>query len=384
VILSLPTAALANVGTPLMWTSAIHLVFANAFIGIIEGLVLVWLFRIPVTPAIGLMILANYFSTWVGYFCVIELICAEVQFDLYNAWQWIGAMALIAYILTVQLEWPFVVILLWKSDHWIRNSVLGNLVVQTASYTGLFLIYWNCSGTSLYTEAKIVSIREISLPQNVTVAFISDDHANVDRIDLGSGRRELIHEREPADRNQFLAFEIGTSRNSQRQLVVYRNLDSGNEIEVVKKLAVFSEENIPRACNGEDPTGRSGAWRGVGDALRLGEMESDWTFKCGFWPVEGLSGVNSRTNARIRLSLETPIVGWEVRHVTQLPNDLVLFQLGERQICLFDPETRRVALLAYGRSPVAFLKSEQSSDVPPNRMPTEAGATDETISSSGR
>ena len=41
----LPSMASANAGTPLMWASMLHLVFGNAIIGLIEGLILA---RLPI------------------------------------------------------------------------------------------------------------------------------------------------------------------------------------------------------------------------------------------------------------------------------------------------------------------------------------------------
>ena len=40
VLLCLPTTALANAGTPLMWAAPIHLILGNAIIGVLEGLTL--------------------------------------------------------------------------------------------------------------------------------------------------------------------------------------------------------------------------------------------------------------------------------------------------------------------------------------------------------
>ncbi len=45
VLLSMPSVALANVGTPLMWATMLHLAFGNAFIGILEGGLLTWFQR---------------------------------------------------------------------------------------------------------------------------------------------------------------------------------------------------------------------------------------------------------------------------------------------------------------------------------------------------
>jgi hypothetical protein len=41
-----PRLASANVGTPLMWAGGLHLVFGNALIGLIEGLLLARFWRV--------------------------------------------------------------------------------------------------------------------------------------------------------------------------------------------------------------------------------------------------------------------------------------------------------------------------------------------------
>ena len=43
-----------------MWAGMIHLAIGNALIGLLEGFLLVWLFRVPRAKAVGAMIAANY------------------------------------------------------------------------------------------------------------------------------------------------------------------------------------------------------------------------------------------------------------------------------------------------------------------------------------
>ena len=59
-----PSTVFANVATPIMWASFFHLFIGNAIIGIIEGLILIKLFKLKKIKKISLLILANYFSTW--------------------------------------------------------------------------------------------------------------------------------------------------------------------------------------------------------------------------------------------------------------------------------------------------------------------------------
>jgi hypothetical protein len=56
-------------------------------------------------------------------------------------------------------------------------------------------------------------------------------------------------------------------------------------------------------------------------------------------------------------SLETPFGAWSVSNLTHLATDLLLFQLGDSQICLYDPGTHRLALVARGRGPVVVVEA---------------------------
>src|SRR5262249_284540 len=83
IVFAMPAVALANVGTPLMWASAAHLVLGNAIIGLLEGLLLSGLFKLRAARAIGLMIAANYFSAWVGCAWILGQIQRQFEPDLY-------------------------------------------------------------------------------------------------------------------------------------------------------------------------------------------------------------------------------------------------------------------------------------------------------------
>jgi hypothetical protein len=90
----------------------------------------------------------------------------------------------------------------------------------------------------------------------------------------------------------------------------------------------------------------------------LGDAQSSsWEFWSGFWPIEGLRGTQANSEKRVHFSLETPFVAWSVRNATHLPTDKVLLQLGDEQICVYDPETKKIALLTRGRGPIAVMEN---------------------------
>jgi hypothetical protein len=72
--------------------------------------------------------------------------------------------------------------------------------------------------------------------------------------------------------------------------------------------------------------------------------------------------------AHIYFSFETPFGDWAVRNATHLPTDKVIFQLGENQICLTDPEAKTIALLVHGRGPIAAIPDDGHSDTAPKRI----------------
>jgi hypothetical protein len=63
--------------------------------------------------------------------------------------------------------------------------------------------------------------------------------------------------------------------------------------------------------------------------------------------------------------LKTPFVAWNVRNATHLPGNIVLFQLGENQVWVFDPDSRKVALLTHGTGPVAVIPESTNELVTP-------------------
>jgi hypothetical protein len=351
-----PQPAWANAGTPLMWAGMAHLVFGNALIGLGEGLLLAWVFSTPKLKTILTLILANYVSAWLGGLFIRASIVQALPLDLTNAWRWLWGMVVVTYFLTVLLEWPFIVWCLRDAKHWFRRSVVASLVAQSASYLLLFGWYWMASGTSLYTEMSIVEPADLSLPESVVVYFIHPTNNQVYRRPLVGGNEEKVKDLGPSNEYAQLVVQKSTADAGHWDLVARFETNDYNHPRDVDVLANMSLEAAPELYDLQDSTGNRRAWFTFGKAQRLGSVtDSDWEFWAGFWPVEGLQGSNKATGERVGFAYETPFGAWLVRHVTHLPSDKVLFQLGDDQICAFDPVRRQVALLWRGRSPVAVV-----------------------------
>src|SRR5262249_32955299 len=156
-----------------------HLVLANAGIGALEGTLLVYIYNVRTMPTIVLMVLANYFSAWVGLVWLMDVIKEQYEFELYNTWALTWRMMGVAFLVTLILEWPFVAACFFGQPKGFRKSFIATLLLHVASYTLLIGLYSLVSGTSLYTRMQIVPLDHMDLPDDIRVYFIADDDGDV-------------------------------------------------------------------------------------------------------------------------------------------------------------------------------------------------------------
>lgn len=348
VVLALsPAVAHADAGTPLIWASAFHLVLGNAVIGIAEGLVLAMLFRQKRGTCVAVMILANYFSAWAGGVFISSYIVRNLDLDLHNAPRWLWRMVAITYFLTLLLEWPFVALCLRKCDGRFAKSIWGSLVVQSASYVVLFGWYWAASGTSLYSDLTIVQPSAISLPKGAMLYYIDDD-GDIYACDIDQGQTRKVCELESLESGNRLLLRQSCSTPDRWDLAVGSKTQDPSPSDRI----VFAGLK----CIAADPP--SVGIRPGGEVPRFRGDTSTWNFQFG-WMAGRLDGRNARDGRNISVSLETPFVTWPVRCPTQFPGGQVVFQLGRNQICVLDPDQRKIALIAKGRWPVVTLNDSQ-------------------------
>lgn len=369
-VIAFPQYALADAGTPLMWAGMLHLVLGNALIGVGEGLLLAWLFSAPKRKCVLIMIPANYASAWLGGLFIRGAIVHKLPMDLNNGWRWFWVMVVVTYVMTLIIEWPFVAWCLRGTRNWLRRSLVASLVVQSASYVLLFGWYWMASGTSLYTKMKIVAPTALSLPDSVFVYFIGATDGNVYKRQLAGRGEEKIYELHSKDNNDRLFVQPSKSDPNNWDLLARLDINGRRDPRFVDVLTNLLVEAAPdwRSTHTEPPR-YEGTWFSFGEVQSLGSAtNSHWKFWSGFWPIEGLKASDETTSQSVRFSYETPFGSWTVRNAVHLPSDKVLFQLGDDQICVFDPVSRQVALLWHGRGPVPVIERshDEQTGVPKN------------------
>lgn len=357
ILLIISTAVQANAGTALMWATGIHLLIGNLFIGVLEGLLLAKWYDISESKCIGIFILANYFSAWLGGFIILK-ISPMLPVDINNMLPMFLLMIVASYILTIILEFPFAVFAFKGDNEWLKKSIRGTFLVQTISYVILFGWFGIASRYSLFTKTNIVSASAIQLPDNVQLYFISaDDGGDINTGYICDRKWKNIYDLNSINYDDYLIFDkLSDNKNLWDFIAIKENTDISKSkyFSIQKELSLT---NVPSE-NGKIPDSLSSKiYSNYSKVPTLGIKEkSSWEFHTSFWPSDGLKGSNSKLRERVTLAVETPFVTWSVRNAVQLSNDTVLFQLGDNQICVYDPNTKQVALLAYGYGPIAVIK----------------------------
>ncbi len=354
-LILVPSLSLADAGTPLMWAGAIHLLIGNALIGVFEGLLLAKFFKVRKRRAIVFMIPANYFSAWVGVF-ILAGVQSHWHLNLYNAWRFLWFMVGFTYLLTLILELPFFAFCFWKDTNWFQKSIKATLLLVTASYVILFSWYYMASAKSLYTDMHIVQFVEISHPKNVFIYYISPKGVVKSRF-ITDTSEHTVCDIKSTNIDDRLFFRKSSTDSTQWELVARLETEDYKKPKFVVVQPSFAKtDEFNRKSYFFSQPWDEGIW-GHGPVPCIGiATTSSWEFWNGFWAAEGLYGENKQTGIKVGFAYETPFGEWSIQNATQLPNDDVLFQLGDDQICILDPKTKQVALVCYGRGPVAILK----------------------------
>ena len=351
-----PAVAYADAGTPLVWAGAFHLFIGNAIIGIAEGLILARFFRPKRAGCIPIMIAANYFSAWVGSVFVCSALLGKLDLDLYNARWRFWCVVAITYLLTLLLEWPFVALCLRKTEGWFRKSIWGSLVVQSASYFVLFGCYWAVSVATRYaTDLAVVRPSAISLPKGATLYYIAENQHGVLAWDLGREETRKICELTSSQSHERLFLRESGAAAGRWDLIVGPEPTTRPWIEprVPSPSDRIVSANLACAVAVPPDVGLGD----VGEFPRFRADKSGWKFQ--FNGRDGLWGENPKDGRTLDLPLDEIFDWWDVHDPTQLPGGQVVFQLGSNQICILDPNERKIARLAKGRWPVITMKDSQ-------------------------
>ncbi len=340
-----------------MIANAIHLMFGNAIIALVEGLLLSWLLKLSKLKCILWLLVANYLSSYGGQLALYGLLeyssignFDTKHLDITEAWFLVWTLVLSAYLMALVMEWPFVCLCIGRRPGWFRQSLQGTLATQTASYLLLFGWYWLLSGSSYYRQLDIVPFSEIRPPELQRIFFISSEDGHVYVLDSRSGSTARIAELNSSGRKDRLLI-LPDMEDSNTELVAC--LDKSESARssctyrtIQPNFPVVSEDGMLGLMESVDIAALRDRTAHQEQAVTNWEYRPDWI---------GLEAINKKTKERLYVSFDLLFTHWEVQRFIHLPSDYLILQLGSRQICLLDPWKRKIALITHGRGPIAVL-----------------------------
>ncbi len=355
------TPTLANAGTPLMWAGMLYMAFGNAIIGLLEGVILFWLFKAKPGRSIILLILANYLSAWLGMQFLKHGLVALVPSPDINDIQKLFTIAILTtFGITLLAELPFIMLTFAGAPKWFSKAIKGTLLTQTVSYICMFSCFYSASGTSLYTGPTVVALEEFGLPEDMHLYYIDANDGDVYTRLLNVSSDTLVYDLNSVNNIYGDYLTVLPSKANPDGVDLMAQLMGANTRDFTW-ITVKKDFALDAAINSQWDDNRGaeyiqGTWFSFGPVAQMkAAKDSPWSFYVGFWPIEGFSAKNTDTDERIHRSLETPVVSWPVRCATQINRNTIIFQLGDDQICIYNVEKDQIALVAKGRSPVVAI-----------------------------
>lgn len=332
-LLAVASPARADMGTPLMWAGLFHLFIGNALIGVLEGLILLFVFKTK-RRVIWWMILANYASAFAGFMILVAADSAGIpsRWTIYDVNWFLWAATVASFLGSILLEWPFCWLGLGKRPKRGRKSFLASVLAQTVSYAIIVPLYYYASGLGLAQEVHADRDFVASFPADADIYYLSPDTRDLWCVKINGQNAHEVKKLPGAN---------------PRSRLVARPSPVGNTFDLW--LSHWSYEDtlilpaFASAAGQEEPYSRA--------AVMPGMEESEWNVRFSNWAWWGLHAKNKKTGAVVDVSLETPFLQWRIRSATLLSGDRVVFQFG-RQIVLLNMVSKKIGLIAMGDTPV--------------------------------
>lgn len=376
-LLCLAAPAFANAGAVMLAPIALHFLFGNVILGIIEGLLLAWIVRTRrVWLPILVMIPANFATFFAG------LIAVEIVYDgaaallgvnpLQAVIPAIIATVVVAFIITVILEWPACFFAMWTRargrPRWWK-ALGACVVVNAATYTLLIAWYAYASDLTFVTQTHNATPAQVLADAPPFDLYCLTDHDR--RVDVLHWDGKTLTRADPLSPPADARF-----------------YDQGLECragDTPGTAALISRDNDHETLVAEVPGRAPVLWQWKRAAPPPMPVSNDdlqtserlwWTWweqrsgASAWYPYlirfnpTALKVCDAERNTQMLLRCVALPVIWHFVGADALPGDVLI--VGARSRGLEDAHsnmiyalhipTRRIAFLGYGRSPIAAMR----------------------------
>lgn len=354
VLLTLVIAPCARAGMekPLLIVQGLHLVYGNAIIGLVQGLLIAELFKTSKLRAVAGMMVANYTWTFAGEFLFQRWVrarltdasgqAAPLLLTVHNVIGYhITVIALLA-VFAAFVAWPFCYLILRRQPRSLLRSVKSCLLAQFVSYAMLCACYVPLSSMSVVTQTSLADPASFAQARDAWIYYISATDGTVWRIHPDGSERTQVADERIESRHASLFFATSAD-NSTSDLLAHSPVWQDMPERLVRSsLAV--DPAVPDESNDQ---GGDAVFTMSRSPTQLDQSpRPTWQINADLgWPF---FAENLQTGQRLRLAMATPLLLWFSSTPVVLPGDQVVYQLDD-QIVLLDLNQRKLGLITLGR-----------------------------------
>jgi len=202
----------------------------------------------------------------------------------------------------------------------------------------------------MMTQLDVVSPGQFQVASRYSLYYISSEGDRIIKSDIGGTKRTVLQKVSAPHRNDRL-FVLPNAADGYDLFIFLDSEQQENWQEELISKNFSSHAPVDGTVDKNRSKSVRKTWFNFGPVPSLAGR-SDWEMKTGFWAIGGIYGTTKADDRRFHFSLETPFASWVVRNATQLEGDFVVFQLGDDQICILDPVSKKIALIARGKGPI--------------------------------
>lgn len=331
IIILIPQTIFANAGTALMWMPILQLIFGNILIGIIEGLVVVLVFRTKWHRSILIMIGGNYVSWLIGNGLILlfQEFFIDAVFQLKGVFAaWIISL-IILYLLTVVIELPFFNWIFSKEDRNWKRSWKLSFMLNVFTYTTMILIYLTVSKYNFFTDLK-VNQRLLDKEYNFELLVKKDREIIKGKISKDF-KGEIIY-RIPG-KYEYLHLDLKNDSTRENVELILANY-YGDTL-IIQNSFIENREKINYPLLNEN-------FRWVKSDFR-DSTERNWDASSGGWAIDGLT-IRNEDETKENYAFEVPWMFWGIGQVSIINENELICQIYGRLI-LLNKETKEIAYI---------------------------------------
>jgi len=343
----------------------VSLLIGNTLMGLLQAFLIRLIFKVRGCGLVFWAIAANYVSAIAGIILINGYSDAVIgwvggSLPIYAVWRILLVLALASFLLTVLIEWPFYWLAMGpRSGGW-KRSLRATLLVNVVSYILLAGWYWTASPKPFDWGGSLCRASEMTAMPDARVFYLSPDGKEVWQVRLDWSAPSRFCALPTPEPNGVLGF-WSTDHAGYWQLA---SRPAWNKPwQVIAEVGPCRATSRPTEKSGEVPIG----WQGfpfTGD-LQV-ESSRTWEIQTGSGGVEGVRVRAAKPimgEYRYIRGVWLPWIAWGAASPTILPNDQMVFQLGE-QIMWVDLSRNLAAGIAAGHGPVVTLDLRQPTTKP--------------------